>query len=676
MLLRLGLALGLGLVAGCGPDRGDKPVFGAEQQYLDAPNQILPVAIVGDPYDAALTVSGGDAPYVWTVPEAVGVPQGLALLGDGRLTGVPAEAGVFTFSALVADSAGRSKRLEATVEVVLEPEVVRCGESVSGSFAGSAFGFAGADLTALDSLAWLAVELPQDLTTRIELVFDTDAVSTVYVERAAEPIGSSDLDEHYVPFYLNPGLTELTITLDAGTLPSLTPYLSQPMLPLLHMGQSAGDWTMSVVCSDGPVFVQTAQYPTRLGDPIEVDYQVYGDNTGVRIWTEDPLPDWFVWDEATGGVSGTAMEAGGWEFTVIAETEDGRRREERSILGAYDVVDLECGQSAVLDTEEGYFDGEFYSYFDPRGFAVYRVPLANESLSAITLRVTGSDGHYVGLADPEPGWLRFYGGAERLYLNLPEVALEVSPRSYPATDHYLAVDELYFSAASIGFGLSMEVSVDCDAGPRPDLAGLPVIPALGGASFPLPTIGGTPPYSWSATGLPGGLTLEPSGLLRGDGGALGAYAVALTVEDAVGLSTTEPYTLYVGADAACAGYEPIRCGDSIDGTFTEPYFNDGNGDRSTRVFCRVDDTDEGMGFEVYSDDGELRVDVVDPGRSAEEMFFEGAGTYVAWVDRDASEGVAIDRFSWPNIDDYQDLPVLVAVRAYDPGDWTVHLVCQ
>ncbi|MEZ4238962.1 MAG: putative Ig domain-containing protein [Myxococcota bacterium] len=666
------LAAGLG---GCGPDRGDKPVLGAEQLYLDAADQVLPVAVVGLAYDAPLLVTGGEPPYLWSAPEGTGVPTGLALRPDGHLVGVPAEAGTFLFSALIADSAGRSKRIEVTVEVILEPQVVTCGETVSGSFAGTAVGFEGPDLTAQESLAWLAVALPETLTTRVELGFDARAVATLYVERAAEPIGSSDIDEHYVSFYLNPGLTDMVVTLDAGTNPSLTPYLAQGLVPLLLVGQSPGDWEMTVTCSDGPIFVTTAQYPTRLGDPLDVDFDVYGDNTGVRIWTEDPLPDWMLWDEATGRVEGTAEEQGAWEFTVIAETEDGRRREERSILGVYDVVDLACDTTTPLSTDEGYFDGDFYSYFDPRGYGVFRLPLDGIAPSAITLRTSGADAHYIGLADPDPGWLRFYGGAERVYVNLPEASLEVSPRSYPATDHYLAANELYFSAASIGLDLSLDVSVDCDPAPRPDLAALPVIPALGGGSFPLAGLGGTPPYTWSATGLPNGVALDAGGLLHGAAVA-GTYPVEVTIRDSAGGSSTEAYPLYVGTDAACAGYTPIRCGDAVEGTYTESYFNDDNGSRSTTVFCLVDQTEEGLGFEVYSDDGELRVDVADPGRSAREMFDQGYGTYVAWVGRDGTEGVPVDRFSWPNLADYDQLPVLVAVRAYDPGDWAVHLVCQ
>jgi hypothetical protein len=381
-----------------------------------------------------------------------------------------------------------------------------------------------------------------------------------------------------------------------------------------------------------------------------------------------------VWDEATGTITGTAMEPGAWEITLIAETGDGRRREERTSLGVYDVTDLGCGESAPLVLQEGYFDGEFYAFFDTKGFEVYRVPLAGRRPSQVSIQISGSDGHYLGLAGPDPGWMNFYGGAERLYLNEALVAIDVNPATYPAIDHYLETEELYFSAGTIGTDLSMTVSVVCDQGPRPILAGLPVIQPLGDTSVQLEALGGTEPYSWSAEGLPNGIVLDEDGLLRGQTGAIGTYEVELTVEDKLGGSFTDTYALYVGDEEACADAELIQCGDSIDGEFTDSYYNDENGPDSTRVFCIVDDTDKSLGWEIYSDDGELRVDVGDPGADVNAMYAEDA-TYVAWVRREGSEGVPIDPFSWPNIDDYANLPVLLSIRAYEPGSWTVHLVC-
>jgi hypothetical protein len=658
-------------------NRGEKPVLTPEQKYLFADDQTLPAGIVGQPYDAAIAIHGGDPPYHFS-PADKKIPVGLSVNEQGHLVGIPAEAGQFTFQLTAGDSAGRQTLIQISLSIVLEPQSVRCGDTVSGHFDGSAYDVDGVDLTDLPNLAWLAVEMPQDLTTRVELKFANSSVTTLYVEKATEVVGDGNLTDHYVPFYLNPGYTDMSVPLDAGTEPSLTGYLTQPTIPMVLVGEGTGNWSMTVECTDGPIFVELPQYPTRLGDPLEIDYNVFGDNTGVRIWTDDPLPDWMIWDESTGTVTGTAMEPGAWEFDINAETSDGRKRTERSIIGVYAVQDLECDTPVPLDTEEGYLDGEFYAFYDPRGFGVYRVPLAGRSVSSMTLRVEGADGHYLGLSMPNPDWLRFYGGAERLYLTDPVVEIPVDPHSYPAIDDYLdpAVGELYFSAGSIGSDYSMTVTVDCDEGPRPNLAGLPVIEPLQPNEYQLGAVGGTPPYSWSATGLPSGISLDPSGLLFGQTGAIGTYDVDLTVVDKLGKSFTDHYPLYVGDDEACAGYKLMTCGDSLDDKFSTAYYNDGNGKDSTKVFCYVNHGDTNLGWEIYSDNGQLRVDVADPGVSAEEMFDNGLGTYVNYVDYDSSIGVPLDPFSWPNLDDYPGLPVLVAIRAYVGGSWTVHLACD
>lgn len=665
-------------VAGC-PDRGDKPVNVPIQTYIDAPDQVLPNAVVGQPYDAVIRATGGTLPYVWTAaPEAV-IPVGLTLSANGHVVGTPAEAGEFTFAALVHDDAGRENRVDLTLSVGIVPGVVRCGETIEGRFAGNGFAGADADLTDLQNLAWLAVEVPDELATRVDLVFRNEAVAVLYVELPNLVVGSGDLAEDYAQFFLEAGSVPSTVGLDAGSSPSLTGYLTQPTIPLLLVGQTSGDWELSVDCTDGPIFVTLPQYPTRLGDPLDIDYDVYGDNTGVRIWTDDPLPEWMVWDETTGKVTGTALEAGTWEFTIRAETPDGRTRAERSLIGVYEVQDIGCGQTVPLETSEGYLDGDFYAFYDPRGFAVYRLPLpAGIGISSANLKVAGETSHYLGLSMPNPDWLRFYGGAERRYENGAFLDMDVDPTTYPALDHYLDPDvgELYFSAGSLDSGpADMLVTVTCDAGPRPNFAALPVVQPLTVSAFQLEALGGTAPYAWSATGLPSGLKLSAGGELSGQTGAIGTYDVDLTVTDKLGASFTREYPMFVGNDDACEGYRQITCGESVDGEFTLPYFSDGSGKDSTKVFCVVNSEDRDLAWEIYSDEGELRLDIADPGRSADDMFNDNKGTYVDFVPTDSVAGVGVDEFSWPNIEDYRGIPLLFAVRAYDPGGWTVHLTC-
>jgi len=64
-------------------------------------------------------------------------------------------------------------------------------------------------------------------------------------------------------------------------------------------------------------------------------------------------------------------------------------------------------------------------------------------------------------------------------------------------------------------------------------------------SITMQAVGGTPPYTWSATGMPPGLTLNAPGLITGTPVQPGAFPASMTVSDTKGLSTTATITLTV-----------------------------------------------------------------------------------------------------------------------------------
>ena len=50
-------------------------------------------------------------------------------------------------------------------------------------------------------------------------------------------------------------------------------------------------------------------------------------------------------------------------------------------------------------------------------------------------------------------------------------------------------------------------------------------------SAPVSAVGGTPPYTWTATGLPPGLTISSAGIISGTPTTTGTYSVTVTVTD-------------------------------------------------------------------------------------------------------------------------------------------------
>ncbi|MFY9743420.1 MAG: Ig domain-containing protein [Candidatus Sulfotelmatobacter sp.] len=99
----------------------------------------LPSATVGASYDSALKVSGGTAPYTFSMSSGQ-LPSGIAL-GEktGTFSGMPAAAGDFSFAVLVADASGVSKQQALQLTVLNSTSSGGSGTG-SGSGAGSGSG--------------------------------------------------------------------------------------------------------------------------------------------------------------------------------------------------------------------------------------------------------------------------------------------------------------------------------------------------------------------------------------------------------------------------------------------------------------------------------------------------------------------------------------------------------
>ncbi|MCX6348754.1 MAG: Ig domain-containing protein, partial [Candidatus Aureabacteria bacterium] len=94
-------------------------------------------------------------------------------------------------------------------------------------------------------------------------------------------------------------------------------------------------------------------------------------------------------------------------------------------------------------------------------------------------------------------------------------------------------------------------------GPSPTPQGSPAAPlAIATDSLPEGTVGndysaalsaqgGKPPYSWTATGLPDGLSLSSSGAISGAPSAAGTFTVSIRVVDAAGASAQADVTLKI-----------------------------------------------------------------------------------------------------------------------------------
>jgi hypothetical protein len=76
----------------------------------------LPPGTVGAGYTAALSASGGYAPYTWSVSTGT-LPPGLALGADGSFTGTPTQAGQWSFTVQVKDAKGGAATASFSITV-------------------------------------------------------------------------------------------------------------------------------------------------------------------------------------------------------------------------------------------------------------------------------------------------------------------------------------------------------------------------------------------------------------------------------------------------------------------------------------------------------------------------------------------------------------------------------
>jgi hypothetical protein len=631
----------------------------------------LPIGVLGERYDAVLPLSGGVPPYTLRV-DGGHMPEGLALV-DASIAGTPSESGDFSVTIRAEDSIGQAKIAQITVPIAWDPTDLPCGATASHEFTSSGYGGdEGVDWSDFGGYTWLWVPWPSEPTTRIELDFSGGGGLTVWIPDPAVPLTSHELLDHYSPFNVDM-VPRTPVVVDLGTDPPLAPFVDQGGIPVLVVG-GPGTWTVEATCTDGPIFDWLWSLPVRLFDPVEIDFDIIGENDGVRIWTDNPIPEWYVWDEETGRITGTAEEPGGWEIDIHAEDALGRTRTERAILSVYDVTDLHCGEELPLAVTEGMYDGEFTGPYDAKGFDVFRLTF-DEGVSAVDLLAYGSNDTHLGVARPFPDF-PFYADALYVYTFYGSALLELSPTSYPTWTNFSEPGEAFVIAAPIYGASAMTLTATCDRGPRPDLVGLPVLlPEVAGDAL-IGATGGTAPWTFSASGLPLGVTLDAGGALRWPPVAAGESDVTVTASDADGGEGSVTLPLWVGDDRACAPDTLVACGDVITGAFLEPYWQANDGPESTLVVCTVPRGNRGIWFEVStSEEGELYVQLGDPAATASDMLQGDRTAMTAYVEPDLPSQVFADDFAWPWMADYEALPTRVALRALEAGNWTLSVEC-
>jgi len=93
----------------------------------------LPPGTTGTSYSASLSAGGGVTPYTWTIT-AGALPAGLSLnSSSGEISGTPAAAGSFNFTAQVADSASQTKSAALSISISVPPLAITSASLPGGN---------------------------------------------------------------------------------------------------------------------------------------------------------------------------------------------------------------------------------------------------------------------------------------------------------------------------------------------------------------------------------------------------------------------------------------------------------------------------------------------------------------------------------------------------------------